>query len=80
MGKNYYPVNNETVIFQGRTFEQEGIRCFSWTDSGFTFNFEGTDVFGRRFGQTSLTAKCHAHTWVCCWMGIPSPKKCMFFR
>ncbi|HHV50154.1 MAG TPA: SGNH/GDSL hydrolase family protein [Clostridiales bacterium] len=45
MGKNYYPVNNETVIFQGRTFEQEGIRCFSWTDSGFTFNFEGTDVW-----------------------------------
>jgi lysophospholipase L1-like esterase len=45
MGKNKYSVNNETVNFQGRTFEREGIRCLSWTDSGFTFNFEGTDVW-----------------------------------
>ncbi len=45
MMKKNYPINNETVLFQGRTFEREGISCLSWTDSGFTFYFEGTEVW-----------------------------------
>lgn len=45
MVKNSYPVNGQTVVFQGRTYDNEGIRCLSWTDSGFTICFEGTGVW-----------------------------------
>jgi lysophospholipase L1-like esterase len=40
-----YPVNSETVVLHGRTFEQDGIRTFGWTASGLTFYFEGTEAW-----------------------------------
>lgn len=39
-----FPINEETARLWGRTFEQDGMRCLSWTASGFTIAFEGTTV------------------------------------
>lgn len=38
------PLNSDTVKLNGRTYESDGTRYFSWTDSGFTINFSGQTV------------------------------------